>query len=461
MAERNRQMHGRREFLRGASATTTAIALGGGSAILPSVALGADDDWKRAFSSVGFDPAAPGCATFIVVGDPHVPCGDDSSAHLRNTIDFWNDMRPRPGFVFSMGDQVSTVSMQMGDRLTITNPDKRARASRDIMLFRSYFDRLEIPFHHTIGNHDSYPGEVDAAFYGGHFPGWKPYGRFEFAGATFMNWNGGHDGHIDPVQRKWILAEAKTIPDDRPLFVVTHYPNLGVGRVDGYGIALMLLEAFGNRRGETWLLAGHNHEDAFSTYALPGGGRLSVMTHVRETGGWWIYGLRNGHVAARVRVSHDGTARAKTSAAADGGRLRVPFEDLPGRVWSHFVGCEGDAKYRVEVVQDDLFDGGHWFIYLNEVTYRLPLRSVGGADRFALFARMWGHFKTKEREKLFVSDDNKNWTRMSAEWGVGVMHVFDVPESLRGAEWLYVKVVGFGFNCGSSLGGFALARSRA
>ena len=105
VTERNKgQMHNRREFLKGASVSATALALGCRSAVLSSVALGADEDWKAAFARAGFDPSAPGCTTFIVIGDPHVPWADkvngkivgDRSAHLADRIAEWNAMRPRP-----------------------------------------------------------------------------------------------------------------------------------------------------------------------------------------------------------------------------------------------------------------------------------------------------------------------------------------------------------------------------
>ena len=451
----NGALVGRRGFI-GGMLSAGAWATGA----LPTVAVADGVGWKEAFRGVGFDPDAPGCDTFIVIGDPHVPCGDDSSSHLSGLVGFWNAMRPRPGFVFSMGDQVSTVTGQMGDRLTMTIPEKRMRASADIRLFRSYFDRLELPFHHTIGNHDSYPGEVDAEFYGSHFPGWKPYGRFDFGGAVFMNWNGGHDGHIDRRQREWILDQMAKIPDDRPLFIATHYPDLGVGRVDGYGIALMVREALDRRRGETWLLAGHNHVDGFVRYSLPGGGRLAVVTHVRESGGWWIYGLRDGGVAARVLVSPGGGVRIGTTVedAIDRGALRLPFEGLHGMAWSHFIGDADDGEYRVSVGNANESDAGHWLFYIGEVVYRLPLKKVKGAGRFGIFGKMWGHRRTKEREPLSVSSDNANWIPVPVEWkeAVGQVYIFDIPVSLQSADWLYVKIGGFGFGCDSSLGGFAL-----
>jgi hypothetical protein len=56
----------------------------------------------------------------------------------------------------------------------------------------------------VIGNHDTFPGEEDAAFFRTVFPETRPYEIFEEAGIRFMVWNGAHDGAIDPRQRAWI-----------------------------------------------------------------------------------------------------------------------------------------------------------------------------------------------------------------------------------------------------------------
>ena len=125
----------RRTFIEG----TIAAA---GAAFLPTAVCAAEEDWKTAFTRVGFNPSAPNCTTFIVIGDPHVPWKDkfkdgwrgDMSRHLENRISEWNAMSPRPSALLSTGDQVSTVSGAMGDRWTIKNKAVRERAAADICL---------------------------------------------------------------------------------------------------------------------------------------------------------------------------------------------------------------------------------------------------------------------------------------------------------------------------------------
>ncbi len=462
----------RREFV-GMALSAGAWASG----VLPSAAAEGSEDWRDAFLKIGFDPSARGNATFIVIGDPHVPWRDkvggewvgDMSHHLEGRIAEWNAMRPRPLALLSMGDQISTVTGSMGDRSSMRNPKRRAQAEADLKLFRSYFDRVEIPFYHTVGNHDAYPGETNAAFYAANYPGWRPYERFELGGATFINLCGGHDGYIEPVQRAWLKEQAKTIPSDRPLFLMAHYPNVGVGRVDGYDIGVVIREVFGARAGETWLLAGHNHADAFARYHLPGGGSCCVITHVREPFGYWIYGLRDGSLAARVLVPFDrktGVERQKPRKGrlaldvVDKGLLPLPFaHEGENLLWKHMIGYPGDDRLRVEVGRHG--DAGSYIFYVGKTVYRLPIAEVKGATRVGIYGRMLGHRKTHAPEGLFFSSDGKEWTSVENPWRnyENTCYSVEIPESLRKGDWLYVRIDGFGYGCDSSLAGYALLKA--
>jgi len=462
----------RRDFVKLAASAVGAWATG----TLPSVAADTRGDWLSAFAKLGFDPSAMGCSTFIVLGDPHVPWHDkvkgewvgDMSRHLHERIAEWNAMCPRPAAVLSMGDQISTVTEYMGDHLSMKDPKRREQAAADLKLFRSYFDKLEIPFYHTVGNHDAYPGETNAEFYAANYPGWKPYERFELGGATFINLCGGHDGYIEPVQRAWLREQAKSIPGNRPLFLMAHYPNVGVGRVDGYDIGVAIREVFGDRTGETWLLAGHNHKDAFERYRLPGGGSCCVVTHVREPFGFWVYGLRNGSLVARVLVPFDrktGVDRqsiqkgALTLDVVDKGLLPLPFEhEGENLLWKHMVGSPGDAELRVEAPSTG--DAGSYFFYVGKVIYRLPLGRAKDATRVGIYGRMWGHRKTHEPEGLLLSSDCKNWMPVENPWGDyrNTCYSVAIPESICNEEWLYVRIDGFGLGCDTSLAGYALLK---
>lgn len=462
----------RRDFIGGAIAAGTWF-----SGMLPAVAAGSPDDWKKAFASVGFDPSAPGCATFVVIGDPHVPWADktakgivgDDSRHLAGRIAEWNAMSPRPKALLSTGDQISTVSGSMGDRWSIRKPKNRERAAADIRLFRSYFEKLEFPLYQTVGNHDCHPGEVNAAFYASHNPGWKPYERFELGGATFINLCGGHDGAIEPGQRAWLAKEAASIPKDRTVFLMAHYPNVGVGRVDGYDIGVVIREFFSNRTADTWLLAGHNHEDAISRYSLPGGGRLFVATHVREVFGYWVYGLRDGKLAARVLVPFDretGVVRQPVQTGPvgtevkDSGLLPLPFEHEGDKLlWKQMFAQGDDELYRVSV-DDNQYDAGSYFFYVGKVVYRLPIGVVNGATRFGIYGRMLGHRKTHEPETLEVSADGEAWMKVEKPWRAyrNTCYSVAIPDALRRGKWLYVRIGGFGLGCDSSLAGFALMK---
>ena len=464
-------MQTRREFMRGLGAAGAIGVL----ETFPTVAAETPDGWKEAFARAGFDPSAPGCATFVVIGDPHVPWRDtvsgkvvgDGTRHLEGRIAAWNAMVPRPLAVLAMGDQVSTVSGPMGDRTAIGDPVRRKQAAADIRLVKSLFDRLEMPFYHTVGNHDCYPGEVNAAFYASNYEGWKPYERFELGGATFINLCGGHDGAIEPGQRAWLAAEAASIPKDRTVFLMAHYPNVGVGRVDGYDTGVAIRSFFSGRSADTWLLAGHNHLDDICRYSFPEGGRLYVATHDREPFAYYVYGLRDGRLAARVRVPFvretgvdplPVVPGAIGEAVADGGSLLLPFEHEGKRLlWRTLFGQPGDALCRVSL-EEGQPDAGSYFFYVGKVVYRLPLKAARGATRVGVYGRMVGHRDTRAPETFAVSPDGKVWTEIADPWRDWRHTCYSVaiPEALRGGDELYVRIGGFGFGCDSSLAGFAL-----
>lgn len=456
----------RREFIGGAVAAGAWF-----TGVLPTAAAEGPEDWKRAFAEIGFDPSAPGCATFLVIGDPHVPCCDgDESRHLPSRIAEWNALRPRPKALLSTGDQISTITEYMGDRSSMQRPKSRERAIADLRLFRSYFDKLEFPLYMTTGNHDAYPGEAkNGAFFQEHYAGWEPYGRYDLGGATLINLCGGHDGYIEPEQRAWLRKEAKTIPNDRALFLMAHYPDVGVGRVDGYDIGVVIREMFSDRTGETWLIAGHNHEDAFKRYRLPGGGSVCIATHVREPFGYWIYGLRNGSLVGRVLVRYgrkedygrrlDVRKGVMAQDVQDRGLLPLPFEHEGDRLlWKHLILSPGEERYRVSVPRAG--DAGSYFFYVGKTIYRLPLSEAKGATRVGVYGKMCGHRKTRAPEGFLLSNDGENWTPVAEPWknARNTCYAIDIPEALRGGEWLYARIDGFGMGCDSSLAGFALMK---
>ena len=84
----------RRSFIEG----TIAVA---GAAALPTALCAAEEDWKAAFRSLGFDPDAQGASVFVITRDIHA---EKHHQHLAEHVAFWNSMDPKPAFVCALGD---------------------------------------------------------------------------------------------------------------------------------------------------------------------------------------------------------------------------------------------------------------------------------------------------------------------------------------------------------------------
>lgn len=458
----------RRSFLGGAVCAVSAVAAG----CLSTRTVGPEEDWKAVFLDMGFDPDAPGCGVFSVVGDPHVT--DGINAPFADAVRFWNAMSPRPKFALSVGDQLCHVSLQFGDRETPAKPGWQAETDRECAILHGIVDRLEIPFKHVIGNHDTYPEEVDAKEYARHFPGWRPYERMDVCGVQFLLLNAGHDGWFDPAQEDWMREQLKTLDPKRALVLVAHQPTMSRHRENG--VPRTIRKIFGDWTGEFWFLGGHEHINRLERYHLPNGNMLGVATHARAFAGFWLYGISNGRIVARLFVEAKGSgkdpfSRGRTFAGwlapergkmpsemEDKGLLPIPFENTPGVLWKVFVG-EDDDKRLYHVEHDPQTDAGHWYFYIGRTTYRLPLRSKApGATHVAFLGNLLHHRKTHEPEPVWISNDGKNWSRCPDIDGVECVYAYEIPERMRGAEWIYLRVDGFGFGCDSCIAGYALLK---
>lgn len=451
----------RRTFLTGV------IAAG----VLPSAFCAEAEDWRAAFAGLGFDPFAPGCGVFSAVGDPHV--SESNTDPLKAAIRFWNTMEPRPALAISMGDQLCRVSSSFGDRNGPKKPDWESRSRAEAKIFADILAACEIPFRHVIGNHDTFPDERDGAFYASCFPGWKPYAREDVLGLQFLFLNGGHDGWIDPAQEAWMIEQKKSLDPKKALVLVAHQPGMGVCRENG--IPRTIRRVFSDWTGEFWFLGGHEHVNALSRYHLPNGNLLGVATHTRAPIGFWLYGVRDGHIVCRLFIAAEGLKSGSfgpstgtftgwrapqvgqmPSEIKDRGLLPIPYEGLDGVLWSLLVGEDDDKRlYRVEFAPQT--DAGHWYFYIGRTTYRLPLAAKAPqATRVGILAALRGHRKTREPERIFLSSDGATWTefpKVKPEKGV---YVYPIPESMRGSKELYVRVDGFGYGADSSIGGYAL-----
>lgn len=442
-------MQNRREFLKSALGAWAAAAC---------AALGAVDGgpagWLEAFREAGFDPAAAGSAVFVVCGDVHEP---EYSQRFEEQIAAWNTMRPAPLFLALLGDCGCSVSRSFGH-----TPDAKGleRARRELAALRGKVAKLDpsIPLKLVVGNHDTLPGEADAAFFRQELPQCRPHEAFEAAGVRFQVWNGGHDGAIDSAQRAWIRRQAESLPREAAAVVLVHQPSLGMTERER-GIPEMVSEAFAEHTGTLWLLAGHVHGNSTSVFALPKT-KIVQAAHVKSIDGYWIYGVRSGQIAARVFADRERGFRAEPmpDLAKPARPVPLPFGGRDDVVWRLLIG-EEEAASKSAFVSGKGGDCRTWWFYVDELVYKLPLAEKGrGATRFAVLAALSKHRKTGEPVRVFASADGAAWTETPLLETKASVNLFAVPEQLRGAKELFVKVKSFGYGADTCVGGFALCQ---
>ena len=411
-------------------------------------------DWLETFRATGFDPAAAGNSVFVVCGDVHEP---DFSEHFPSQIEAWNAMRPAPRFVALLGDNGCSVSRNFGH-----TPDEKGLAQARVELegLRTKLARLDpdIPLKLVIGNHDTMPGETDAAFFRTVFPACRPYEAFEESGIRFMIWNGGHDGGIDLRQREWIRAQTAAMPRDVSAVVLIHQPSLGMTERER-GIPAMVCEAFAEHTGPLWLLAGHVHNNSTSVFSLPKT-KIVQVTHVKSIKGYWIYGMSNGRIAARIygAVGKGFISEPLPDLTQPARTIPLPFAGRDDVLWRLLLG-EVEALTKAAFVSGKGGNCGTWWFYVDELVVRLPLATAApSATRFAVLAALSKHRKTGEPTRMYASADGETWTETPLLQTQSSVNLYAIPEGLRNSRELFVKVKSFGYNADTCVGGFALCR---
>ncbi|MGI5869777.1 MAG: metallophosphoesterase family protein [Kiritimatiellia bacterium] len=411
-------------------------------------------DVNGAFHELGFDPKAEGCGTFVVASDIHFSVHTN---YFAQTVDDWNAMDPKPAMAILLGDNVS-MNNHFGH-----NPGSPEDAVRIERCFQDFKDALakldpDIPVQMLIGNHDENPSEDNAATFRSHFPEMKPYEAFDLLGVSFFKWNGGHDCSFDARQSEWIRTSMANLPTNRAVVILVHQPGeLAYDR----GTKAMAREILANHTGEAWLLCGHKHGDDGCRYTLPGGGELAFQIHRMNKHGYWVYGVRDGSIVARVLVTEKRKCipQKPREAMPDRGPLPVILDDRDDVVWKIWVGdADEKADYRLSIGKSQ--NAGTWFAYTDELTYRFPKAKVAPeATRFAVVGdrieRKIGNPAKEELPKCTYSFslDGETWTDVPTPTEERGVYVCPIPESMIEADLLFFRLKSFRWS-GGMVGGF-------
>lgn len=203
----------RREFLRLGLPAWLA-----GAVSLPTSSAASRDSWS-----------------FIHFTDIHVQPELRAAEGYRKCIEAMNSIKPKPRFAISGGDLIFDAIQQNFDRSD--------------MLYKLFIDlsrKIDMPVHHTIGNHDVFAIGRDAKVPTTHpefgkemfrrrVGDGKTYRSFDYADwhfilldSIFLTNTHSYIGRIDDEQLAWLKKDLETTGPKRPIVIVTHIPFFSI-----------------------------------------------------------------------------------------------------------------------------------------------------------------------------------------------------------------------------------------
>jgi hypothetical protein len=409
---------------------------------------------RAAAEALGFDPAAPGCAWFVACTDSHIAF-PKSPEFPRYIIDDVNAMEPAPAFLVVTGDMICSASLSFGNR---PNAAQKKTAIKEFEAVRDSLKQIKrgVPVRFAPGNHDTYPGEVDAALLRSVFPMAKPYSRDVLAGVQLFFLNGGSSGDLDTKQRAWLRGQAASVPADAQVILFVHQPALG-SVVSERGIGAPVAASFAAHRGPMWMLAGHVHSNHDSVFKLPN--TTIVQTSMAtcspnywggpQKPGYWIYCLDNGVVKGRIyRRFPQGYRLMPLPDRSNPRAIPVPFEGLKPILRTVLVG-DGDREFLKSAKAADVIS---WWAYVKDLQYAFPKALFQAPPtRLAVLASLsHNHKNPKRRGHLFLSPDGEAWQEVDLSSPKNGCYVFPIPAEIQAAGAIHVRITANG-----NLGGFA------
>ncbi len=170
---------------------------------------------------------------------------------------------------------------------------------------KGMFDKLKIPYHVVLGNHETTWSESGCMDFRDIFGSESLC--FEHNGVKFICFNSGPllkmaYGHVSPKDIKWATEELKKDPA-QPAIIVTHYPMMD-GDVDNWYNVTDALRKPGNVR---LFIGGHYHSVRTLSYdGLPGILMRSNLRDKNGRSGYGLYIVEDKEIKAYVK--HTGTA---------------------------------------------------------------------------------------------------------------------------------------------------------
>lgn len=174
-------------------------------------------------------------------------------------------------------------------------------------LAKSIYDECKIPVYLTPGNHDCKWSESGATSFS------KFWGSDKFVfnagGYTFVAMDEGPvmkmgDGHFAPEDLRWLESTLNTLPKDRPLIFVTHYPL--DDQLDNWYAAIDLLKKYNIQA----VLVGHGHANKKMNFeGIPAAMGRSNLRAGAKVGGYTLVDISKGKMTLTERNPGVGTKK--------------------------------------------------------------------------------------------------------------------------------------------------------
>lgn len=179
-------------------------------------------------------------------------------------------------------------AMDSVDFVLVTGDISDSGDRSSLVRARSVLDKLRVPYHIIMGNHETKWSESGCTAWQEVFGGERFV--FEHKGVHFLGFNTGPlmrmaYGHVTTQDLLWMGGQMKEWRKDEPIIVVTHYPLLD-GDVDNWYRATDLLRQYNVRL----LIGGHYHSTGVHSYdGLPGILMRSTLRDEQGLPGFGIY----------------------------------------------------------------------------------------------------------------------------------------------------------------------------
>jgi hypothetical protein len=418
--------------------------------VLASSASQAHTNLTAAYSTIGFDPTAPGNKVMVLFSDAHMELDPNElwnttglDARLVTNV---NAMVPPPAKIVVSGDVSSSYATCPGQmpgccwqHNLATNEMVHWLSAIQAFTNIAQTNILWVP-----GNHDQDPRETDAELFCSIFTNMPPYQWFDLGGVRFFLLNGGNIGFPSESGKEWLKRQVALTSPTQTVAVVIHQPPFGCGS----GNPVLLRECFEDWQTRWWDFSGHAHYFGQMVYDI---GRSNVTMCCIGTVNSNAFNGQTSSAGFMVLCLSNGVAGRIYYHFLDGN-----FEVVPEPDWKHpvhyeanFEGIDGLLWRREKtpgpvvefpwkmpemVSVDCYYDAGYYYAYTKELQWALPLAEHGNQATHFLLPGNIDPFSI-----VSFSTDRTNWVEVPMPPPAHNFYAFPIPREVSAAPTGYAR----------------------